>query len=436
MKVTLLDLAPKGPYHIYKDLAAGFGTKLIVGKSLRGRMIEWAKRKFVRLPLTSYGFLNAIFRQFGHEVSYVQNDLKRAAESDLVLTQSSLVDFHNEIKTLETLKKLGAPAVGIFGPVATLFPDIYLKAADLVLIGEPEYAALHIAESGKTLSGKVVSAPVKNLDELPFASWEGFPVRDYSYFPSLKKGPVLPVLGSRGCFAPCEYCAYRTNFKWRMRAPEKVVEELIYLKERYKIKSALFRDPMFTGNNNRAQQIAELMIEKRVKLEWACETALEFLNEKLIDLLYRAGLRSINVGVESGNDEVLFDVQRRATQQRQSEHLVAYCAKRGIRISAFYCIGLPQDTEKSIHETIHYAKRLNTHVATFNVFTPYPGTPLYERVKHEIFDHDWTHYTSFTPVHRHPVLSPEQLETLREKAFLSFYFRPKYFTSFLKRMLV
>ena len=213
-----------------------------------------------------------------------------------------------------------------------------------------------------------------------------------------------------------------------------MVAELVHLQKKYKVRSILFRDPMFTGNNRRAEEIAELMIRKRLNLEWACETALEFLNEELLKLMYRAGLRSINVGIESGNDEVILDVSRRTQQQRASEHLVDYCHKLGIRVSAFYCIGLPADTETTIHETMAYALKLNTHVATFNVFTPYPGTPLYDRVKDAIFDHNWEHYTSFTPVHRHPSLSPERLETLRENAFLSFYFRPKYIISFLRRM--
>ena len=192
---------------------------------------------------------------------------------------------------------------------------------------------------------------------------------------------------------------------------------------------------MFTGNNQRAQFMAELMIQNKLGLVWACETALEFLNEDLLKLLYKAGLRSVNVGVESGDDGILSNVQRRAEQQRRSEHLVDFCNKVGIRVSAFYCLGLPLDTEATIRKTINYAKRLNTHVATFNVFTPYPGTPLYERVKNDIFDHDWEHYTSFTPVYRHPHLSVEQLEHLREEAFLSFYFRPQYTAFFLERIM-
>lgn len=435
MKITLLDLAPIDHRHIYKDLAAGFGTKLIVGKSWRARMLEQAKASFVKLPLVSYGYLAGIFRAAGHEVVYVKNDLKQAAASDVVITTTSLVDYHGERQAIEKLKSLGAPYVGVIGPIATLFPDQYEDIADFVVVGEPESAALHLAESKSILKGKIISPPLQHLDDLPFPSWDGFPVASYSYFPSLKHKPVLPILGSRGCFAPCEYCAYRTNYKWRMRKPESVIEELKYLKKQYGIRGVLFRDPMFTGNNQRAQVMAELMIEHKIGLEWACETALEFLNEDLLDLMHRAGLRSINVGVESGSDEVLADVQRRAEQQRRSEYLVDYCNKIGIRVSAFYCIGLPKDTEKSIRTTMDYAKRLNTHVATFNVFTPYPGTPLYERVKNDIFDHDWQHYTSFTPVHRHPTLAPDQLESLREEAFLSFYFRPRYVGFFFKRML-
>ncbi|MDD5217792.1 MAG: radical SAM protein, partial [Candidatus Omnitrophica bacterium] len=313
--------------------------------------------------------------------------------------------------------------------VASLFPENYEGLADFVVIGEPESAAMHLAERGSPLTGKIISPPVKRLEDIPFPNWDGFPVESYAYFPALKVKPILPVLGNRGCFAPCAYCAYRTNYHWRIRPPENLVDELRHLKRQYGVRGVVFRDPMFTGRQTRAEIIAQGMIEKKLDLEWACETALEFLDENLIDLLHSAGLRAVNVGIESGSDAVLNDVQRRTQEQRRSEHLVDYCRKKGIHVAAFYCIGLPQDTEETIRHTIEYATQLNTDVATFNVFTPYPGTPLYERVKHEIFEPRWEQYTSYTPVWRHPSLSSERLEQLREEAYLSFYFRPQYFAS-------
>ncbi len=122
--------------------------------------------------------------------------------------------------------------------------------------------------------------------------------------------------------------------------------------------------------------------------------------------------------------------------QGEPEEIVNYCDKLGIRVTAFYLLGLPGDTEESIKNTVDYAKRLNTHVAQFFIHTPFPGTEYFEKVKHRLIEKDWEKFDCYTPVFRHENLSAQDLLRLKEWAFVSYYYRPSYAFKFLQRLFV
>jgi hypothetical protein len=69
------------------------------------------------------------------------------------------------------------------------------------------------------------------------------------------------------------------------------------------------------------------------------------------------------------------------------------------------------------------------------VFTPFPGTPLYERVKGDIAVEDWEAFDCYTPVIRHPHLSAEEILRLKEWAFVSYYYRPAWLARLAWRAL-
>jgi len=160
----------------------------------------------------------------------------------------------------------------------------------------------------------------------------------------------------------------------------------------------------------------------------------DLLSEELIDVFYRAGLRVINVGVESADEAVLKKIDRIPIPVEKQERITRYCDKLGIRMTAFYVLGLPDDSPDVIRKTVQYAKHLNTHAAMFYLATPFPGTDYYEMVKDKLLHHDYEKMDCFSPVVAHPQLSPEELEKLREWAYVSYYYRPKWFFAFLRRI--
>lgn len=431
MKIALLYALSNKNEYFSKEVMGGYGEACRIGNSFPAKIIEHAKKKGVRLPLMSFGYIAAILKKNGHDVRFFLNRIPEGF--DLIIIASSVIDYKNELEFARRAKMTGAK-VGFIGPFASAKPELFLKIADFVIKGEPEYIVNKINENWIP-SGAVKSKQIQNLDELPFPDWEIFPYKDFSYYPALKKKLFFPVLSSRGCTLNCNYCPYKAHYgKWRTRSVPNIIKELKYLISKFGAKSILFRDPLFTAVKKRAVEIANALIKENLDIEWACETHLAHLNKDLLDILYKSGLRAINVGIESIDAEVLKTASRINADAEHQKKIIKYCDKTGIKVSAFYMLGMPIDTEETIKRTIKYAKELNTHTAQFFIFTPFPGTEYYNSVKDRITTDNWEEFNSFTPVFKHENLAKEELLKLKEKAFVSYYFRPKYILSYIKRM--
>jgi len=222
--------------------------------------------------------------------------------------------------------------IGFVGTFASLKPELFLPHADFVISGEAENFFLKNKNFDPgVLKGAISAGTVENLDELPFPDWELFDYRKYFYFPTLKNRPFLPVLSSRGCVFSCgHYCPYPlvAGRIWRVRSVENVADEIAYLSEKFGARAILFRDPIFTFDKERAANLAREIIARKIKIEWACETRLDFLDEKLIDLFYEAGLRGLNVGIESSSEDVLGAARRKPIEKNYQEKIIGYCLKK------------------------------------------------------------------------------------------------------------
>lgn len=429
MKISLLNVLSERRECVNKDVMGGFGEATSIGDSIGARLIERLKKNGVKLPIFSLAYLAAIFSQNNHEVEFITNEIP---EADLVVIPSSIVEYKAEIEMAEKIRQQTNAKVGFIGPFATFKPDIFLKHADFVIQGEPEYIAARIKTTIPT--GLIKSKPIQNLDALPYPKWDIFPINEYSYYPVIKSKPFLPILSSRGCSYTCNYCPYKAYYGgWRKRSINYITKEIEYLIRQYNVKGLLFRDPLFTLDKKRSMSIAENIIKNRWDIEWACETHFDLLDKVLIDKLYASGLRSLNVGIESFDEEILKKATRKAAKKEHQESIIKYCDKIGVKVSTFYIFGLPDDTSESIQRTIQYAKKLNTHVAQFFISTPFPGTEFYEQVKDKIYA-DWDSFNSFTPTFKHKNLSEKELLELKELAYLQYYFRLSYLFKYFKRM--
>lgn len=422
MKVALVETVSRRPECVNKDFMGGYGWAFSAGTSLPARAIGWVKRVGEKVPIMSFGYLASLFARAGHDVVFTHEVV---SDVDLAVIYATMVDYSADRAMAERYRRETRATVAFVGPFATYEPEALLDVADVIVSGEPEHYAATVAEGGPVGSGLVSSPNVDDLDTLPFPDWRFFPLHTYSYFPALRQRPVVTVLASRGCPYKCEYCPYEI-IRWRHRCADNVVAELEYLRRDFGVRGVIFRDPIFSVHRQRTADLMEMMVRRGLKLRWACETRMDCLDEELLTLMHRAGLRVLNVAIESSNDSVLTDVSRRPIATEQQERIVNACERLGIRVTVFYVLGLPEDTRDSIRETVRYAKQLNTHVAQFFVYTPFPGTVLYDRVKRDITGQRWEQFDCYTPVVKHPKLTDQEILRLKEWAFVSYYFRPAY----------
>jgi radical SAM superfamily enzyme YgiQ (UPF0313 family) len=331
----------------------------------------------------------------------------------------------------------------VVGPFASVKPDIYLPYADFIIRGEPEAFFSNFDTNAFLPSGVINAGIVEDLDSLPFPEWRVFPLEDFKYKPYFlfSKGKrFFPIVSSRGCTFSCaNYCPYpiTAGRKWRDRSPQNVVDEIEFLVKELNAGLLLFRDPIFTINKNRVSLIAKEILKRNINVHYACETHLNFLDEMLIDLLYDSGLRAIKVGVESANSTALSSVERKPISIGRIKRILGYCDKKNIAVTAFYILGLPEDTEESIMETIEYAKQLNTIGAQFTICTPYPGTRFFEDLSNKclITDYNLENYDIYTPVFKHNNLTQEKLLSLKGKAYNEYYLRFGWIIKFIRKKM-
>ena len=135
----------------------------------------------------------------------------------------------------------------------------------------------------------------------------------------------------------------------------------------------------------------------------------------------KSGCEIIHYGVETGSPRIMNIVKKGITIS-QIKRGMKLTKKAGIKQVCFFMFGLPTETRKDMEMTIKLAKELNPTYASFHIATPYPGTEFYNMIKNEIDDELFPCYYG----------NENELKKTVNKAFLSFYLRPRYIFSRLR----
>lgn len=419
-----------------KDLNGGFGTADTYSNSIYEKIISIIKRKSIKLPIISLAFLMGIFKYKNISAKYYEGKFP-IKKPDIILIYGSIVDYKNENFVCKLLKKKFKNAkIGFIGPFPSTKPESF-NESDFIIVGDFEYFFLKKFKDKSQLKGKIIVKEKVNLDELPHPELKGFPIKDYSYFPAITKKPFFALQSSRGCPYSCSYyCAYGKfqGSAIRVRSPKKVIEDIIYLKNKYGMKGFQFRDPTFGIVKNYIEDFCNEIKKNNLKIQWGIETRIDLLDENKIKLMFDTGLKNINLGIESINLEIAKQNKRLLADMQHQEKLLKYCKKLGVKISAFYLFGYEGDTKKSIESTLNYAKKINAFLARFAVCTPYPGTKFFEDLEKQnrILTHDYENYTQFNLVFKHKNLTNKEIQKMLSKAYKQYYFRFAYLFNLLK----
>lgn len=375
----------------------------------------------------------------GYDVKKTLNIVEKV-KPDLVVINSAGVTSFYDLHFAEQIKTRADTIVSITGPHLTLNPEIALQKndIDIVIRGEIEYTVLELSQKlseFKDVKGiafkkdnKIIMTPkrppIVNLDKLPFPAFYLLPMKKYRYS-MFKKTPFTTCLTSRGCPFSCIYCPYPHGYGnfWRGRSPENVLDELIWLKNEFKIKSLLFRDQVPTFDMKRAEKIYDGMIKEGLDIEWRCETRVDRVTKKLLMKMKKSGCVGVHFGVESGDPKILKNVGKRGDVSIDLIKKTFKEAKEvGLSVIGYFLIGLPGETKDTIKKTIELAKELNADESWFNSPVPYPGTKLHEiaRKKDWILTYDLEKYSGTEVVMRTDDLSEEDIKEALRNAKIMF----------------
>lgn len=292
-------------------------------------------------------------------------------------------------------EQLGAFVV-FGGPHPTLCPDDMASRApvDAVVVGEGEMAFLQLIQGleqgsadflGKVPSvvfrgeNGIVTTPqqplIPDLDSLPYPDYSAL-VRPTTAALSHRFGVAV----SRGCPYRCTFCVNHLIWRerTRFRSDSAVVEEIRHLYNNLGLKTLFIQQDSFLNKPSLARAITAAIKESGMDFQWWCLARSEQIKGDIVAEMKATGLNSIVLGIESGSQRIL-DMMRKKITIPEIERSVAILKEHGIRTCAFFMVGIPDETEEDIQQTIDLMKRLPLDFVSISVFTPLPGSILFNR---------------------------------------------------------
>jgi radical SAM superfamily enzyme YgiQ (UPF0313 family) len=382
--------------------------KILPDEAMHGKdytPVYWFKKSPIRLEKPSTLSVDVVEAFQG-----LLNEFK----PKVILVSTSFLSFNlgaNLVSACDT-----GDAVVIYGGIhCTTAPEdaIAHEKVKYIHIGEAEVSLSPILDrikNGKPIddcknlwvkkpSGEIVKNPIEqlmtNLDELPYYNWDHH--NDF-HFNRLYEGKVYRIgdySTSRGCLNKCTYCFYRNfldaygykrNFV-RRYTPERIIDELAYLKERYNIDFIKFHDSDFLNMSPSYLDKFSRLYRKHIDLPNTINACVEHVLEKKARYLVRMNTRSVSVGLESGSERIRKEILNRHYTNESFIKKIAILRNHGLRVSAPCLTGLPEERREDIMETIRVCKDSKLDHADFGIFFPFPRLQLTEyAIEHGYLD--------------------------------------------------
>lgn len=360
---------------------------------------------FARIPSLPLGLVSiaSYLNHYGHNAKIVDclvdnvdlDACLREYNPDVVgITAMSFLGSVEAKRITQEIKKFNIPVIW-GGQAATAMPELILKEAspDYIVLGEGEITWLELVDTMEN-GGNVLQVaglaysdgektvftpqrPVADLSLFPNINWDLIDVTKYfSTFFNCNK--MLYLHATKGCPAKCTFCSNRMYHqgKNRCRNVEQIVKDIDYLYE-HGTNGIYFSDELWIPDRNQRTNFCNLMIERNYNLIWGCQMRIGVLDEKDIELMYKAGCRWILFGIETGNPERIKLIKKNIDLGKVKE-TVQWCEKNGITVQASFILGFPHETEEEIRTTVKFADSLGASLISMNILFPLPNSEIYE----------------------------------------------------------
>lgn len=404
-------------------------------------------------------YIASFLEEKGAQVSFLDMSLYDDSEQRLINVLKSnnfdfigLTAYTNFIKTANRVagisKQHSEAKIVIGGAHASALPIETLKIFrnfDYLVYGEGEktLAELVTKTDISDIKGllwrdrdKIVQNPprdpIEDLDKLPFPARHLLDFNKYIPPPgNYYKLPSTAILSSRGCPFQCTYCSRAgTRFKNRVsfRSVENIIREIQLCISNYGIYDFRFYDDIFVMPKKRLMEFCQGLIKKKIKITWNCYSRVDTMDEEMLQIMRKTGCYHIKYGVEFGTQKWL-KITKKNTTLEQARKTINTTKKIGIAAKASFMIGMPGETVDEIKQTINFAKELNPTYTIFSIFTPLPGSELFDEAKEKgaLLTYDYDNYYNKTKQLLKNQLGIATLKKLIGEAYKKTYFNPKFF---------
>ncbi len=213
---------------------------------------------------------------------------------------------------------------------------------------------------------------------------------------------------SRGCSNQCEFCTtHRFYHQYVTRSTRSVLDELKQLKS----KVVFFLDPNLIGDKEYAKEFFRELAKYR-KWWLGCASMDLMEDEELLDILSQSGCKGLLIGFESINPQALTQARKIHNQGKRYKEVVRRLHDKGILVQGCFVFGFDCDQPSVFEETADFIAESGIDLPQFTVYTPFPGTPVFDRLEKEgrILTRDWSLYNGQNVVFQPQKMSVRELQ--------------------------
>ena len=345
-------------------------------------------------------YLGAVLEENGVEAEVVDLNF----HDDFKVLENTDADFYglycssplikSALAVNNFLKETHPDAIRIVGgPHATCVPSDLVEHFDKVIVGEGERAILTaLKDKTRKIIGMI---PIQDLDRIPYPARHLVPIKEYHR--RVNGLHSTGLITARGCPASCTFCSKVWGKRVRFRSPENIIGEVKECIEQYDIHAFSIRDDTFTLNRKRLLRILDGF--KKLDIFWRCLTRVDQVDEEILTAMDAAGCVQIVYGLESGNQQILDNLGKETTVEQNFE-AIRLTKEAGIEAKAAVIVGSPGETWETVQDTVDMVEAVMPDEAILCIFTPYPGSPVWddpEAFGMKILTRDVTEYAAVGP---------------------------------------
>ena len=302
--------------------------------------------------------------------------------TDLVAISVETYTAKRAYQIASEYRRRGVP-VSMGGFHATLVPDEVSEYAESVVVGEAEDQWPQVIADFR--AGRM-QRMYRASDRPSLAGVKP----DRSIFEGRKYLPIGLVEAGRGCHLRCEFCAIQSFFEstQNRRPAAEIIDELRQIDR----KLIFFVDDNFTSHIDQAKDLMRQLVP--LKIKWVSQASIHAAHdEEFLRLARDSGCQALLVGLESLNRDTLKRMQK-SFNMMKGGYDVAFSnfRRHGIRLYITFMLGYDGDNGDAFRQNVNFARQNRFFMVSFNHVTPFPGTPLYSRLRDEgrlLYDRWW-----------------------------------------------